>query len=536
MKKYFLLTILCVLVSFMVKAQTQTESKIPHLREQGNFKQLIVDGKPIVLLSGELHNSTASSMDYMETIWPRLKSLNMNSVIASITWEMIEPEEGKFDFSSLDNLILKARDNDMKLVLLWFGSWKNSASTYAPGWVRQNTKRFPRVQNAQSENLNSLSCFSDETCKADAKAYAGLMKHLKEIDEKNNTVVCIQVQNEAGVRKTSRDFSPQANKKFEAPVPKALISFLVKNKTSLIPELNDIWKTSNFKTEGTWTEIFGKDADEIFMAWNIASYIEKVTAAGKNEYPIPMYANAWLDNPDGSAKPGDYPSGGPIAKVVPIYQAAAPHLDFLAPDLYRPDFVNVCGLFQRMANPLFIPESPRTSVMAANAFFAIGEGALCFSPFGIDNLNPDDTLLISDSYRILSNLIPAITKYQGTGKMKGIQIPAGETKVMELGDYTLSFKAISNRKIPAYGLIIAKANNEYLVAGDGFTVTFLSKSKTLPHAEILWAYELVCKKNQWIRQRRLNGDETGRGSDHNIMLQFNSSKPIVLTAAIFCYE
>jgi hypothetical protein len=107
---------------------------------------------------------------------------------------------------------------------------------------------------------------------------------------------------------------------------------------------------------------------------------------------------------------------------------------------------------------------------------------------------------------------------------------------MELGDYKLSFKAAENRKIPAYGLIIAKANNEYLVAGDGFTVTFLSKSKTMSHAEVLWAYELVSKKNQWVRQRRLNGDETGRGSDHNVMLQFNGNKPIVLTAAVFCYE
>jgi hypothetical protein len=249
-----------------------------------------------------------------------------------------------------------------------------------------------------------------------------------------------------------------------------------------------------------------------------------------------MYANAWLDDPDGKAKPGDYPSGGPIAKTFPLYQAAAPHLDFLSPDLYRFDFTNVCGLFQRMGNPLFIPESPCSTIMAANAFYAIGEGALCFSPFGIDSINPDDTLLLSYSYHILSALIPQITKYQGTGKMRGIQIPAGETQTMDLGDYELVFKAARDRKIPAYGLIIAKENNEYLVAGDGFTVTFVSKSKTKPHAEILWSYELVYNNDQWARQRRLNGDETGWGSDHNTMLQFNDSRPLVLTAHVFCYE
>jgi hypothetical protein len=534
MKKKLMLAF--VILMMCLTSWTQNEPSIPHLRNRNNIQQLIVDGKPVVLLSGELHNSTASSMDYMESIWPRLKRLNMNSVIASVSWELIEPVEGKFDFSGLDDLVMKARENNMKLVLLWFASWKNSASTYAPGWVRQNTKRFPRVQNSKAENLNSLSCFSDETCKADAKAFGALMKHLKEFDGKNSTVVAIQVQNEPGVRKTPRDFNPLANKKFEAAVPKALITFLAVNKTKLIPEFDTFWKSSGYKTEGNWTELFGKDADEIFMAWNIASYLDKVAEAGKNEYPIPLYANAWLDSPDGSAKPGDYPSGGPVAKVVPVYQAAAPHLDFLAPDIYRSDFVNVCGLFQRMGNPLFIPESPRTSIMPANAFFAIGEGALCFAPFGIDNLSPDDTLALSQGYLILSGLMPLITEYQGTGKMKGIQIPSGETKVIDIGDYTLSFRPAANRKIPAYGLIIARSKNEYLVAGDGFTVTFLSKSKTLPHAEILSAYELKFRNNQWIKQRRLNGDETGRGSDHNIMLQFNYNKPVVLTAEIFSYE
>ena len=534
MKKQFSIIILLALAYFFANAQI--ESAVPHLRGQGNSRQFIIDGKPTVLLSGELHNSTASSMDYMKTIWPRLKRLNMNSVIASVSWELIEPEEGKFDFSTLDELILDAKKNDIKLVLLWFGSWKNSASTYAPGWVRQNLKRFPRVQNSQAENLNSLSCFSEETCKADARAFGQMMKHIREFDGKDHTVVCIQVQNEPGVKKTSRDFNPLANKKFQAAVPGELISFLEKNKSILIPELDLAWKSSNYKTRGNWTEIFGKEADELFMAWNIACYIEKVAAAGKNEYPIPMYANAWLDDPDGKAKPGDYPSGGPIAKTVPLYQAAAPHLDFLAPDIYRYDFTNVCGLFQRMGNPLFVPESPKTPVMVANAFYAIGEGALCFSPFGIDNLNPDDTLLLSENYRILSSMLSLITQYQGTGKMKGINIPSGETKVMELGDYRLIFKAASGRKIPAYGLIIAKEKNEYLVVGDGFTVTFLSKSGEQPNAEILWAYELVCKNNQWVRQRRLNGDETGRGSDHNTMLQFNAGRPVVLTANIFAHE
>jgi hypothetical protein len=437
----------------------------------------------------------------------------------------------------MDELIAKARENNMKLVLLWFGSWKNAGSSYPPAWVRQNTKRFPRRQTPEGENTNALSCFFAENWSADANAFGATMRHLKEIDGKINTVVAVQVQNEAGVRKFPRDYSTAANKIFNSEVPGTLISFLQKNKNLLVPEFNAIWKNSSYRSTGTWTEIFGKDADEIFMAWYIASYIDKVAASGKKEYPLPMYANAWLEAAGGGSKPGDYPSGGPVAKMVPVYQAAATHLDFLAPDIYRPDFAAVCDSFKRMNNSLFIPENEISPLIAANVFYAAGEGALCFSPFGTDNrLKDEDTLALANSYRIISQLIPEITQYQGTGKMKGIIVPSGKTTTFDLGDYLLNINALKERNVPAYGLIIAKSADEYLVAGEGFSVKFISKSKDLPHAEILWAYELVFRNNIWMRQRRLNGDETGIGSDHNIELQFFENIPTVATAKIFSYE
>ncbi len=529
--------LLMIMVLAYLNANAQMGTTIPHLKKQANAAQLIVDGKPIVLLAAELTNSAGSSMDYMEPVWAQLKRLHLNAVLAPITWEMIEPEEGKFDFSSLDELVDKARAHEMKLVLLWFATWKNGGSSYPPAWVRQNTKRFPHRQSPEGENTNALSCFAREAWSADAKAFAATMKHLKEIDSIKNTVVAVQVQNEPGVRKFPRDYSQVAEKYFKAKVPDALISFLQKNKKSLIPEFDAIWKKSNYRSNGNWTEIFGGDADEIFMAWHIASYIDKVAMAGKREYPLPMYANAWLEMMRGTPKPGDYPSGGPVARMVPVYQAAAPHLDFLAPDIYRPDFDVVCDLFKRMGNPLFIPEANINATMAANVFYAVGEGALCFSPFGIDNrLEAKDTMVLRNSYRVISNLLPTITEYQGSGKMKGVLVPAGETKTLEMGDYRLKIEAVKNRELPAYGIIIAKENNEFLVAGDGFTVTFISISKSLPHAEILQAWELVYQQGQWVRQRRLNGDETGRGSDHNIQLQFLVNEPIVLTAKMFCYE
>lgn len=537
MKKIFFLT---TLVLVFLNAQAQVESTIPHLKKQGNSAQLIVNGKPIILLSAELTNSAGSSMAYMEPIWPLLKRLHLNSVLSPISWEMIEPEEGKFDFSSLDEMVFKARGKDMKLVILWFGTWKNAVSSYAPEWVRKDLKRFPRWQTPEGENTRALSCFVEANWLADAKALAATMKHLKEIDGIANTVVAVQVENESGVKNFPRDYSQLGEKYFKSKVPETLISFLKKKKDILIPEFDAIWGKSNYKSDGTWTELFGDDADEIFMAWNIASYIDKVAAAGKKEYPIPMYANAWLDAANNKAKPGDYPSGGPIAKMLPVYQAAAPHLDFLSPDIYRTDFDTVFDSFKRMGNLLFIPETRVIATMTANVFYAVGEGALCFSPFGIDNrLVPKDTLALANSYRIISNLMPIITQYQGTGKMKGILIPSGETKTMELGDYQISFSVVKGREIPAFGLIIAKENNEFLIAGDGFSVKFISKSKSLPHAEVLWAYEMIYKNDQWINQRRWNGDETLHNSELlfvNRELQYLVNEPRIMTAKIFCYE
>ena len=542
-KKYlFIASLIFVCLSCGVQPQPE----LPHLQRKGNSWQFIVDGKPTVLLTGELHNSTASSMEFMNRrkMWTTMKNMNMNAVLAPIYWELLEPEEGKFDFTTLDELIFEARKHDLKLVLLWFGSWKNTVSSYAPNWLRRDLKRFPRAQTPQGENMNAISCFVEENWETDARAFAEVMKHIKEIDSQNRTVVSVQVENEPGIRGCPRDYSPMANQKFEEQVPYELISYLEKNRNILIPELDSIWKKSDYRTNGNWTGIFGTEAEELFMAYYIASYIGKVAEAGREEYNIPMFANAWQDEP-WNPTPGQYPSGGPIAKTVPVYQAAAPSLDFLSPDIYRPDFENVCQLYKRMGNPLFIPESPRSKIMVANAFYAVGEGAIGFAPYGIEYLeDPDDSLALGEAYKTLTGLIPEITEYQGTDKMKGIRIPPGETQIMDLGNYILNITAESNRKIPAYGLVIAKADDEYLAAGNGFTITFTSKVKEKPHAEMLYVQEMVYMNGQWKKLRNLNGGQAGRGSanytkfifvDETINLE-KTGFPIVLSTKVFAYE
>ncbi|MBS7606516.1 DUF5597 domain-containing protein [Candidatus Bathyarchaeota archaeon] len=538
----------------------------PHLRRVGNAMQLIVDGKPFIVLGGEVHNSSSSSLAYMEPIWPRLVSLNLNTVLLPISWELIEPEEGKFDFALVDGLIEGARRRDLKVIFLWFGTWKNAVSSYTPAWVKTDLKRFPRAQDERGRNLNSISCFSRNALEADSRAFRLLMRHIREFDEKEHTVIMMQVENEVGLLGSSRDHNPMAEEEFAKPVPEELIEYLKANEKSLNPYLRCIWEKSGRRTSENWREIFGFGADEVFMAWHFARYVDSVAAAGKAEYPIPMYVNAWL-GPSAykyeEGRPGEYPSGGPVARMLDIWRAAAPHIDIISPDIYREDFTSVCCEYARLDNPLFIPETVRDERSAAYVFYAIGQhDTIGFSPFGIDSIIEPEKHPLSESYKILSGMMPIIAKYQGTGQMVSFVDDGtygynhtisfwrvGRVRVRgfscELGDYQLriSFlRELSERarvvspgilhecRVPAAGLIIAVKNDEYIVAGINFMLRFLPKDNFSSNVEILWVDEGTFKNGLWIPERRLNGDETGHGT----YLLFDE-KPRVRIAKVYSY-
>jgi len=287
-----LATVFCSTLAFSLVLASAAD--IPHLQKQGTATQLIIDGKPFLVLAGELHNSSATSLEYMKPVWSRLSEAKLNTVLAGVSWNQIEPQEGKFDFGVLDGVIREARSHNLRLVLLWFGSWKNATSSYAPDWMKKDFKRFPRIQVRDGKTIELLSTLSDANRDADARAFAALMRHVKEVDGQQHTVLMIQVENEVNVEGDSRDRSPAANRAFAGPAPKELMDYLQKHKDGLISELRQVWETAGFKTAGTWEEVFGKGVatDEIFMAWNYSRYIGRVVAAGKAEYPIPMYVNA----------------------------------------------------------------------------------------------------------------------------------------------------------------------------------------------------------------------------------------------------
>lgn len=519
------------------KEQPASENKkdqtlqIPHLEKQGTATRLVADGKPFLMIAGELHNSTCGGLETMRPVWKRMAAKNLNTVIATVSWELIESEEGKFDFTLVDSMIAGAREANLRLVLIWFASWKNAGSVYIPSWVKKDYENYPRATDESGKPLEILSTFGKASCESDARAFTALMRHIKEKDSKQQTVVMVQVENEVGMLdnlgKTAgnarRDFCDEANAAYDGPVPAELMDYLVKHKEELFPELQRVWAANGFRTSGTWEEVFGKSSykpepkdwkfysyftEEIFMAWHYARYIEKVTAAGKAEYPLPMYANAWLKQPF-SYIPGKYPSGGPLPQVIDIWRAAAPSIDFIAPDIYTDEFEWICQEYTRSGNPLFIPETRGGETGAARAFYVFGEfSAGCFAPFGIDNDLFASNDPLDESYAVLQVLSPLILENQGKGSMRGILLDSvSPVRQLKLGDYTVEARLAGFRGPAIAGaLIIQLAPQEFLIAGRAMDVFFIPQNDSLRVA-VDAVDEGTYKDGKWVPLRRLNGDE-----------------------------
>jgi beta-galactosidase GanA len=470
------------------------------LQKDGNLHHLMVDGKPFLMLSGELHNSTSSSLEYLLPKWNQLKNMNLNSVIASISWEQFEPQEGAYDYTLIDSIIRQAEKTNMKVALIWFATWKNGVSTYAPLWVKNDTKRFYRVRNQHGDNINVISPTCLAVRDADAKAYAALMARIRQRDKKKMVIV-MQVENEIGCFQET-DYSEQAQKLFAQEVPVSLLAYMTGHEATLMAELRDAWTKAGKKTAGTWREVFGDNADaqEFFMAWQYASFVQEVARKGKEQYPLPTYVNAWLKQ-DAQQPAGKYPCGGPISKVMDFYKAAAPDVDWCAPDIYLPNFREVCAMYQRADNPLFIPESTRE---IGRAFYAFAEAnALCFAPFGIEDANKD--LEFMGAYGVLKNLLQAIIQYQGTGKMRGFMRENDEIhSTIRMGDYELQLAYEKDGR--GYGLIIQTGPDDFLIAGDAIRIRVDTVDKSRS-ADVGSCREVRYANGEWVTVRWLNGDE-----------------------------
>ncbi len=497
----------------------------PHLASHGTTQQLIVDGKPFLILGGELANSSASSLDYLAAQWPALQATGLNTIFAPVEWDQLEPQQGHYDFTMTDGLIRQARQHHIHVVILWFGAWKNSMSTYAPPWVKHDFATYARAEDDKGQPQDILSPFDPDTLHADETAFAALLAHLKATDTEH-TVLAVQVENEIGMLPVVRDYSPQAQAAFNGPVPPELTAYLKAHAGSLNPYVQSLWQAHGQKDAGTWSEVFGDtvEAQEVFQAWYFARFADDLARAGKARYPLPMYVNAALNRP--GKTPGQYPSAGPLPHLFDVWKAAGPDIDLLAIDMYFPNFAEWADRYKRPDNPFFSPEDNQAGKpeAGANAFYAVGQlDAISFSPFAIDRLTPDTGKGLTAAYSVLKHLTPDILAAQGTGRMRGFRARVAydgtvddTPQTFDLGGYRFTVTFVDpwtpkdQQDIASHGgLIIENEDGSFTVAGSGVTVTFADPGGMAVGVERIVEQREV--NSVWQPGRWLNGDESHQG-------------------------
>jgi len=526
----------------------------PKLERKGNTAHLVANGKPMLMIGGEMGNSSASTLEDISKHFAHLHRLGLNTVLAPVSWELIEPQEGSFDMSTVDHLLAEARKQELKLVILWFGAWKNSMSCYAPEWFKRDTRRFPRAHTPNGMAVEEASSLSQNVLEADKRAFCRMMEHLRDNDQEQ-TVVMIQVENEIGMINVPRDYSADATKLYNAPVPTSLTDYLDKNSKTLHPYLAERYKHDG--KSKSWGETFGNDiyAEEIFQTWTYATYVEQIAQAGRKIYDIPMYVNVALNSR--GRKPGEYPSGGPLAHLIDIWHAAAPAIDVLGVDIYDKGYADWVAKYHLHNNPLFVPEIRLEDKDAMYALYAFGHhSAMGFCPFSIEDyplsshtqgadwkdmdLSQDDQLNafavknehlspIAASYRLLRQAEPLILERQGTNDMEGVLL-TNEEREKELvtpdgirltikHSYSLGWEPGAKEEIwPEAACIVLRLGKEdYLVIGSGVVVTY-SDAK----GEKIWkkgdkriglakCEEVAIADGKLQILRHLNGDQTHQG-------------------------
>jgi hypothetical protein len=442
--------------------------------------------------------------------------MGLNTLIVPVSWELIEPEEGCFVYDSVDTLIVRAREEGMHLVLLWFGLWKNAASTYVPAWMKKDGKTYFMSRKAGGERIESISPLCGEAVSRDSAAFSALLAHLRETDGETGTVVMVQVENEIGLLGSDRDYGEEAEEKFRAAVPAGVAEAC--------------------GVSGTWAEAFGEEAGENFMAYCFACAVQKIAAAGQKEYALPLYTNVWLRQYPWY--PGSYPSGGPVPGVWKIWKNTAPALYTIAPDIYVPYCADVMDEYAVEGNPLFICEIRKDALAASCAMYAFfAKNAIGFSPFGIEELALDPAQIEKPPMEVMRalNIDPSAFETEGSREyLKAVYCFAGEFEPLYLKwrhtgqmqsfmrhgaedygcylrfedvDAAVSYAPPESCRPAAAGVMIRLAPGKFFVAGMQATVTFRAKQGSEKKPGILKMEEGELRDGEWRPGRRLNGDE-----------------------------
>ena len=515
-----------------------------------------VNGQPFFPSGGQVHNSSAYTAGELETGWRALEEIRANTAEIPVYWELIEPEEGRFDFSPVGEIIESAREHNLKLILLWFGTWKNGTMKYTPSWIKNNPGRFKRVITREGVSTSVLSSHCNANLEADMRGFRALVEYIKRVDEKEKTVIALQVENEPGIMGgAKRDYGEESEREFQSPVPEYLVRKIQENSGSII---NNVWKENGTKDKGSWEELFGYDAEEFFTAWSIARYIDRIAEGGKKIYDIPMYVNVWLAT-EWDIPGAGYPSGGAVPKVLDIWKWTAKNIDLIAPDIYarnQKSYYDFCNLYNRNDNPLFIPESSIDESNSLNMFRAIADyNAVGFHIFGIESILDENGSVKSsarpvvNSFKSLSSAIPLILRYQGTGNIHSVIQEeyaseqrinlgkyAGFVRFLQLDPYThlidpgagpLDFHHRDQiREERGRGLLIQTGEREFYLLGGGYRLLLYRKDMLRAPLSVFYSSDFIKSRSidylsveegffdadgNWITARKRSGDESDYG-------------------------
>jgi hypothetical protein len=508
---------IAVLGALLPTSGTLTAAEeMPRIIHKQGRHALLVEGEPYLILGAQMNNSSAWPR-LLPAVWPASEAIHANTLEAPAYWEQMEPTEGTFDFSNVDALVQESRQHEVHLILLWFGVWKNGSMHYAPEWVKDDLQRLPRMKDAHGREMDILSVHSKATLASDSAAFAALMQHLRVIDGERHTVLMVQVENESGAWNTDRDYSEAAQEAFDGAVPRELATALGAK-------------------SGTWRQVFGEQAEASFSAYNAARFIEAVAAAGKAEFPLPLYANAALYDPATAApKAGrDYPSGAPVPVEFAIWKFVAKSIDLLAPDIYMRDngCLRTLNNYARTDNPLAIVEMSNDPYCAKYFFPVLGHGGIAFAPFGVDytgyenyplgaqNTSDESLAGFAANFRLIQPIQRAVARLNFEGHL--------ETSVKELNarSQTLNFgdwQATVSFGLPQFGatgnppgnpgtdgraLVAQLGPNEFLVTGIGARVESARTDAGSKQFEYTRVDEIDISNPDAPPLRRWNGDQT----------------------------
>lgn len=500
------------------------------------------NGNPFLVTGVQAHNSSTGTPLIKKAIQV-VREYGGNCLEAPVYWYRLEPEMDHYDMSLVKGLIDEVREAGLKLIILWFGTSKNGHPNYVPEYIKRDSKTYHIAKGSDGAPVASLSPHCTATLERDEKAFGKLMEFLKDYDDKTRTVLAVQIENEMGYANTDMDYSQEAKEAYLQEIPECLKGIVLEG--SGTEDLGN-------EASSPWRKQFGRYAHEAFSAWYHAKYIGQIAQTGKNIYDLPMLTNVMVGE-NGYEEAGlCYNAGAAVGRMLDIWKAGAPALDFIGPDIYnqnRREYTRICKRYDRPDNPLFIPESPLFGeANAMNALLTAADfGAIGICCFGAEHaLDAEGKLKdscrdMAITMRTIANMAPFLIRYRKKGNVYAVAEEEFETsRYIKLKNYhviahfihtshphlgytqeTTDWMGKDKTQIRGRAILVQTGEYEFFAGGAGVSFDFIKRpaaddensyihmaSRQAGQLNFLSVEEGHFEDGKWIVDFIRNGDET----------------------------